>query len=152
MVAANVVRLSFLNKRPDIGALQVLEVIVVSSAQVGAHAAVVAGNDDATAAGGKLGVDAILDTEAGLLASVPEDRGVLVVAGAAQVDDAVSRKYVLGTTGRVLGGTAGNQLGIVVVEEVLVEVQVLLRIGEDSIIGLEAVLLEKCLIAEALDV
>ena len=129
-----------------------LEVIVVSSAQVGAHAAVVSGNDDTATAGGDLGVDAVLDTEASLLAGVPEDRGVLVVAGAAQVDNAVSRQHVLGTTSRVLGGTAGNQLGIVVVEEVLVEVQVLLGVGEDSIIGLEAVLLKKCLIPKALDV
>jgi hypothetical protein len=51
-----------------------------------------------------------------------------------------------------LGGTTGNQLGIVVVEEVLVKVQVLLGIGEDSIIGLKAVLLEKCLVAKALDI
>lgn len=151
MVTANVVELGVLNQRPDIRALQVLEVIVVGSAQLGAHAAVVARDDDAAAAGGHLGVDAVLDAEAGLLAGLAEDGGVLVVAGAAEVDDAVRRQHVLGAAGRVLGGAAGNQLGIKVVEEVLVDVLVLRR-GKDGVVGLELVLVQKGLVANGLDV
>jgi hypothetical protein len=151
VVATDVVGLGVLDEGPDIGALQVLQVVVVGSAQLGAHAAVVAGDDNAAAAGGDLGVDAVLDAETGLLAGVAEDGGILVVAGTAEVDDAVLRQDVLGTTGRVLGGAAGNQLGIVVVEEVLVDVLVLL-LGQDGIVGLETVLLKQRLVAKALDV
>jgi hypothetical protein len=151
VVAANVVRLGILNKSPDVIALQVVQVVVVGGAQLGAHAAVVAGDDDAAAAGGDRGVDAVLDAQTGLLAGVAEDGRVLVVAGAAQVDDAVVGENVLGTAGRVLGGTAGDQLGIVVVEEVLVDVQVL-GLGQDGVVGLETVLLEQGLVAEGLDV
>lgn len=151
MVPANIVGLGILNESPDIGALEMLEVVVVGCAQLGAHAAVVAGDDDAAATRGDLGVDAVLDAQTGLLAGIAEDGGVLVVAGTAQVDDAVVRQDVLGTTGGVLGSTAGDQLGIVVVEEVLVDVQVL-GLSQDGIIGLEVVLLEQVLVAEGLDV
>jgi hypothetical protein len=151
VVATDVVGLGVLDESPDIGALQVLQVVVVGGAQLGAHAAVVAGDDNAATAGGDLGVDAVLDAETGLLAGVAEDGGILVVAGAAEVDNAVLGQDVLGTTGRVLGGAAGNQLGIVVVEEVLVDVLVLL-LGQDGIVGLETVLLKQRLVAKALDV
>jgi hypothetical protein len=50
-----------------------------------------------------------------------------------------------------LGGAAGDQLGIVVVEEVLVDVEVL-GLGQDGIIGLEPVLLEQGLVAKGLDI
>jgi hypothetical protein len=151
VVAADIVGLGVLDEGPDVGALQVLQVIVVGGTQLGAHAAVVAGDDDAAAAGGDLGVDAVLDAQTGLLAGIAEDGGVLVVAGAAEVDDAVVGEDVLGAAGGVLGSAAGNQLGIVVVEEVLVDVLVLGR-GEDGVVGLEAVLLEQGLVAEGLDV
>ncbi len=151
MVAANIVGLGVLDERPDIRALQVLQVIVVGSAQLGAHAAVVAGDDDGATAGGLLGVDAILDTQTGLPDSFVEDTGVLVVAGTAQVDDAVLGEDVLGTTGRVLGGAAGDQLGIKVVEEVL-EDALVLGLGQDGIVGLETVLLEQGVVSNRLDV
>jgi len=151
VVPANIVGLSVLDESPDIGALEVLEVIVVGGAQLGAHAAVVAGDDDAAATRRDLGVDAVLDAQTGLLAGIAKDGGVLVIAGTAQVDDAVVRQDILGTTGSVLGSTAGDQLGIVVVEEVLVDVQVL-GLSQDGIVGLEVVLLEQVLVAKGLDV
>lgn len=124
---------------------------MVSGAEVGDHATVVTSDHDATAASGNLGVDAVLDAQTGLLAGVVKDGGVLVIAGATKIDDAVGREDVLGTTGCVLGGTAGDQLGIVVVEEVLVDVQVL-RFGKDGVVSLKAVLLEQSLVAKRLDV
>ena len=80
-----------------------------------------------------------------------ENGRVLVIAGAAEVDDAVGGQDVLGTTGGVLGGTASNELGVKVVEQVLVQRLVLL-LGEDGVVGLEAVLLEQSLVALGLDV
>jgi hypothetical protein len=151
VVPADIVGLGVLDEGPDVGALQVLQVVVVGGAQLSAHAAVVTGDDNAAAAGGDLGVDTVLDAQTGLLAGIAEDGGILVVADTAEVDDAVLGQDVLGTTGRVLGGAAGNQLGIVVVEEVLVEVLVLL-LGQDGIVGLETVLLKQRLVAKALDV
>ena len=151
VVAANIVGLGVLDERPDIRALQVLQVIVVGSAQLGAHAAVVASDDDGATAGGLLGVDAILDAQTGLPDGFVEDTGILVVAGTAQVDNAVFGEYVLGTAGRVLGGAAGDQLGIKVVEEVL-EDALVLGLGQDGIVGLETVLLEQGVVSDRLDV
>lgn len=62
---------------------------MVGGAEVGAQAPVVAGDDDAAAARLLLGVDAVLDAQAGGLDGVVQDGRVLVVAGAAEVDDAV---------------------------------------------------------------
>jgi hypothetical protein len=121
VVAANIIRLSVLDKSPDIGALEMLQIVVVGGTQVGAHAAVVAGDDDAAATRGDLGINTVLDTQTGLLAGIAKDRGVLVIASTTEVDNAVRREQVLGTAGGVLGSAAGNQLGIVVVEEVLID-------------------------------
>ncbi|KAL1838012.1 hypothetical protein VTJ49DRAFT_3135 [Mycothermus thermophilus] len=151
VIATDVVGLSVLNKRPDIRPLQVLKVIVVGSSQLGAHAAVVASDNDTATTRGHLGVDAVLHAQAGLLAGVAQDGGILVVAGTAEVDDAVGRQNVLGAAGRVLGGAAGDQLGIVVVEKVLKDVLVL-GLGQDGIVGLETVLFKQGLVAEGLDV
>jgi hypothetical protein len=151
VVTTDIVHLSILNQLPNVRALQVFQVVVVRGAQLGAHAAVVAGDDNAAAAGGNLGVDAVLDAQAGLLAGVAEDGGVLVVAGAAKVHDAVGRQDVLGAARRVLGRAAGDQFGIVVVEQVLEDVLVL-GLGQDGVVGLKAVFLEQGLVAEGLNV
>lgn len=149
--ATNVENISVLSKSPDLGLLQVVEAVEVGSTEVSAEGAVVAGDDGTAAASLLLGVDTVLDTETGGLAGIAESGGVLVVTDAAEVDDAVGREDVLGTTGAVLGGTTGNQLRLVVVEEVLVEGLVLV-LGEDGIVGLELVLVEELLVAESLDV
>lgn len=151
VVAAHIVRLGTLDQGPHLGLLQVVEVVVVGGAELGAHAPVVAGDDDAAAAGGHGGVDAVLDAQADLLDGVVQDGGVLVVTDAAGEDDAVGREHVLGAPGRVLRRAAGDQLGVVVVEQVLEDALVLV-LGEDGIVGLQAILLEQGLVAEGLDV
>lgn len=151
MVTTNVEHLSVLHQAPNLGLLQVVQPVVVGSAQIGAHAAVVASNDHTTSASRLRGLDAVLDTQTGLLDGVAQDGGVLVVADTAQVDDAVVREQVLGAAGRVLGRAAGDQLRIVVVEQLLV--QGLVRVlGEDGIVGLQVVFGEELVGAEGLDV
>lgn len=151
VVTTNVVHLSILNEAPDLGLLQVLEVIVVSSTEISAQASVVAGNDNTAATSLLLRVDTVLDAETSSLDGIVHDGRVLVITSTTEVDNAVGGQDVLGTTGRVLGGTASNQLGIVVVEEVLVQGEVLV-LGENGIVGLEAVLVEKGLVTNGLDI
>lgn len=151
MVTTNIVDLGALDKAPDLGLLQVVQAVVVGGAQVGAETPVVAGDDDAAAAGGLGGLDAVLDAEAGLLDGVLEDGGVLVVTDAAEVDDAVVGQDVLGAAGRVLGGAAGDELGLEVVQQVLVDGLVLV-LGQDGVVGLEAVLGEELIVSVGLDV
>jgi hypothetical protein len=116
VVTADVVDLGALDEAPDLWLLQVIQVVVVGGAQVGAETPVVAGDDDPAAAGGLRGLDTVLDAEAGLLDGILEDGGVLVIADTAEVHDAVVGENVLGATGGVLGGTAGDELGLVVVQ------------------------------------
>lgn len=52
-----------------------------------------------------------------------------------------SKVPYLGTTGSVLGGTTGDQLSVPG-EEVLIDAHVLL-LSEDSIVGLQAILLKE---------
>lgn len=151
MVTADIVDLGALDEAPDLGLLQVVQAVVVSGAQVGAETPVMAGDDDAAAAGGLGGLDTVLDAEAGLLDGVLEDGGVLVVADAAEVDDAVVGQDVLGAAGGVLGGAAGDELGLEVVQQVLVDGLVLV-LGQDGVVGLEAVLGEELIVAVGLDV
>lgn len=151
VVTTDIVDLGALDEAPDLGLLQVVQAVVVGGAQVGAETPVVAGDDDAAAAGGLGGLDAVLDAEAGLLDGVLEDGGVLVVADAAEVDDAVVGQDVLGAAGGVLGGAAGDELGLEVVQQVLVEGLVLV-LGQDGVVGLEAVLGEELIVAVGLDV
>jgi hypothetical protein len=129
----------------------VVKAVVVGSTQVSAQAAVVASDDDAAAARLLLGVDTVLYSQAGGLDGVVQNGGVLVVSHAAEVDDAVRAQDILGTTGGVLGGAAGDELGVVVGEQVLVEGNLAL-FGEDGIVGLEVVLVEEGLVAVGLDV
>lgn len=47
----------------------------------------------------------------------------------------------MGAAGGVLGGAAGDEFGVAVLEQVFVEAHVLV-FGEDGVVGLEAVVLE----------
>lgn len=151
VVAADVVELGVLNEVPDLGALEVVEVVVVGGGEVGAEAAVVAGDDDAAAAGGVLGVDAVLDAQADLLDGVAQDAGVLVVAHAAQVHDAPGAQHVRGAARRVLRRAARDQLRVVVVQQLVVQRNVLRR-RQDRVVRLEVVLLEQLFATDRLDV
>ena len=95
MVTTNVVNLSLLDQRPDLRLLQVLRLVLVSSRKVGAHAAVVASDDDTALAGGLDIIDTVLGVHTGLGASIPEEISVVVLADAAKVDDRVVGEQVL---------------------------------------------------------
>jgi hypothetical protein len=151
MVTTDIVSLSVLNEGPNLRLLQVLNIVVVGRAQFRTHAAVVAGDDDGAAARLDLGVHTVFDAKASLLDSIVEDGGVLVVANTTDVNDAVGGQDVLGTASGVLGSSSGDQLGVIVVEEVLEDALVLF-LGEDSIVGLESVLFEEGLVADSLDI
>lgn len=151
VVTTNIVHLGALNKAPDLGLLQVVQVVVVGGAQVGAETPVVAGDNDTAAAGGLGGLDAVLDTEAGLLDGVLEDSGILVVADTTEIDDAVVREDVLGATGGVLGGTTGDELGLEVVQQVLVDGLVLV-LSQDGIVSLEVILCKELVVAIGLNI
>ena len=149
--ATDVVELGVLDELADLGLLQMVDIIVVGSTEVSAETSVVASNDNTTSTSLLLGVDSVLDTKASSLDGIVKDGRVLVVTSTTKVDDAVGREDVLGTSGSVLGGTTSDELGVVVVQEVLIERDVLL-LSEDSVIGLEVILLEQCLITESLNV
>ncbi len=83
MVSAHVVDARLLDQRPDVRLLEMLKLVVVGGGQVRAHAALVAGDDDATAARRVLLVDAVLDAQPRLLGCIAEDVGILVAADAA---------------------------------------------------------------------
>ena len=151
VVTTDVVELSILYEAPDLGLLQVVEAVVVGSTEVSAKTAVMASDDNTATTGLDLGVDAVLDTQAGSLACIVEDGRVFVVSGTSEVDDAVGGQDVLCASGRVLGGAASNQLGLAVVEELLVKGQMLL-LGKDGIVGLQSVFLKQGLITNRLDI
>lgn len=151
MIATNVVNLGILDQAPDLGLLQVIKPIVVGSTQIRAHAPVVARNHHTAPARRLRRLDAVLDTKAGLLDGILKDGGVLVVADTADVYDAVVGQEVLGAAGGVLGRAASNELGIVVVEELLVE-RLVGILGEDGVVGLQVVLGEELIAAKGLDV
>lgn len=151
METTNVVDLGVLNELPDLRLLQVVKVVVVGSTEISAQASVVTGDDGTTAASLLLRVDSVLNTETSSLDSIVEDGRVLVVAGTTNIDNAVWRENILGTSGAVLGSTASNELGIVVVEEIFVKRDVLF-LGKNSVIGLQAILVKKSLVTLSLDV
>jgi hypothetical protein len=151
MVTTNKVVRSTLDKLPDLRALQMVDIIVVRSAQISAHGAVVPSNNDTTAAGLLLLVHAVFDPQTSLLDCIVEDSGVLVITNATKEDSGVGRKHILSATSGVLCSSAGDKLRGIVIQEVFVDVQVLL-FRKDGIIGLEAILGEERFIALRLDI
>ena len=149
VVATDKVDLGLLDEVPVL--LQVLDLVAVGSSEIGAHATVVAGDDDTAATGGLLVVVAVDGAETDLLVGLDQLLGVLVLANASNKDNRVGGEDVLGTSGGVLGGTTGVQVNLVVLEQVLVETHVLL-FGQDGVVGLESILLEQLLVADGLDV
>lgn len=151
MVTTNVVDLRVLNQAPDLRLLQVVQAIVVGGSQVGAHTPVVASDHHTAAARGLGGLDAVLDAEPDLLDGILEDACVLVVADAANEHDTVIGQHVLGASGGVLRGTAGDQLRLVVVQQLLIQRLVLL-LGQDRVVSLQAILRKEFVAANSLDV
>lgn len=99
MVSTDVVNLSLLHERPDIGLLQMLNLVFVGGSKVGDHATIVAGDDHATFSSRLSFVDAVFDVDASLFAGLSEDIGVLVFADTANVHDGVFGEDVLRQTG-----------------------------------------------------
>jgi hypothetical protein len=95
VVSTDVVDLGLLNQRPDLGLLEVLNLVLVGSSKVGAHAAVVASDNNTTLTGRLRLINTVLGVDTGLLASLLEDVTVLVLANAANVDNGLLRKQVL---------------------------------------------------------
>lgn len=95
VVATDVVELSLLDKGPDLGLLQVLNLVLVGSSEVSAHAAVVASDNDTALASGLSLVHTVLGVDTGLLAGLLQDVTELVLANAANVDDRVLGEHVL---------------------------------------------------------
>lgn len=148
METTNVEDLGVLDLLPDVILLQVLKLVVVRSSQVGAHRAVVASDDDTTTTSGSLLIVQVLGLDTGFLADVLKSLAVLVLAHTTNVEDRLGGEDVLRTAGGVLRGTSSNEDGLVVLHQVLVDTHVLLGVGENGIVGLEAVLLEELLITE----
>jgi hypothetical protein len=97
MVATDIVELCLLNQRPDLRLLQVLDLVLVGSSEVGAHAAVVASDDNTALSGGLSLIDTVLSVDTSLLTGLLEDVTELVLADAADVDNGLLREHVLGT-------------------------------------------------------
>jgi len=95
VISTNVVDLSLLDQIPDLRLLQVLRLVLVSGSKVGAHAAVVASDDDTALAGGLDIVDTVFGVDTGLGASVLQEIGIFVLANAANVDDRVVGEDIL---------------------------------------------------------
>lgn len=95
VVATNVVDLGLLNERPDLGLLEVLDLVLVGSSEVGTHAAVVASDDNTTLASGLGLIDTVLGVNTGLLASLLEDVTVLVLTDATDVNNGLIGEQIL---------------------------------------------------------
>jgi hypothetical protein len=149
VVTTDKVDLGLLDEVPVL--LQVLDLVAVGSGEIGAHATVVAGDDDTAATGGLLVVVAVDGAETDLLVGLDQLLGVLVLADTSNKDNRVGGKDVLGTSSGVLGGTTGVQVDLEVVEQVVVETHVLL-FGQDGVVRLEAILLEQLLVTNSLDI
>lgn len=146
VVTTDVEDLGTLDVLPHFRLLQMVDIVEVGGSKVGAKGAVVAGDDNTTAASGCLLVIAVHCLDTSLLVDVLKRLAVLVLANAANVHGGVLGEDVLGPAGGVLGSSTSNEHGIVVLDQVFEETKVLL-LGENSIVGLEAVLLEELLVS-----
>ena len=95
MVPANVVDLGLLYEFPDLGRLEMGELVLVCGVEGRDHGAVVAGDDDAAAASRVGGVDEVLGAESGGGAGGTEGFGVFILADAADEKDGGGGKDVL---------------------------------------------------------
>jgi hypothetical protein len=144
--ATNVEDLRVLDLLPDTLLLQMLELVVVGSSEVSAHGAVVAGDDHTAATSGSLLVVEVFGLDASVGRDLLQSLAVLVLANAADVDDRLGLKDVSSASCSVLRSTTGNLDGLVILEQVLVQAHVLLRVGEDGIVGFQVILVEESLV------
>lgn len=119
---------------------------MVRGPEVRYHGAVVASDDDGAAARVDFRIDAVFGAHAGFVDGRIQDGRVFVVAYAAEKDYRLRGEDVLGAASSVLGGAAGEKSGVVVVENLFVDGEVLL-LGKDGIVGLEAVFVKEGLVS-----
>ena len=86
-----------------------------------------------------------------LSALLSQNLRILIVTYTAYVPYTICGKHVLGSSSGVLSSTAGDELGLPVVDQVLIDAHLVL-FGEESVIEFEAVLFEHSVVAHALDV
>lgn len=144
--AADVEDLGILDLLPDVVLLQMVDLVVVRSSEVGAHGAVVASDDNTAATSRSLLVVEVLSLDTSIGRDLLESLAVLVLANASDVDDRFGLEDVSCTTGGVLCRTTSDEDSVVVLEQVLIQAHVLLWVGEDSIVGLQAILVEESLV------
>lgn len=96
METTDVEDLGVLDKSPDLGRLEVLNLVVVGGGKIGDHGSVVAGDDNTTASSGLGLVDAVLGANTLAIAGFAELIGLGVLADTANVDGGLSGKDVLG--------------------------------------------------------
>lgn len=87
MVPTHEIHSGLLDERPDLGRLEVLDFVLVGGSEMGAHGAVVAGDDDTAAAGRVVGRSEVLGSETSFGAGIAEDVGVFVRPHGADVED-----------------------------------------------------------------
>ena len=139
MVTPYIVDLGFFDQIPDPGLLQVRELVLVRGRQVRAHAPIMACDDDATPARRYVVDGQILRLQARLVARRPQDVGVFVLAHRADVEHRVGAQHVLRAPRRVLRRSPGDLHSLVVLEKVFVQAHVFGFVGQDGVVGLEAV-------------
>ena len=95
MIATNVEELGVLDQLPDLGLLQVLNLVLVGGGKVGAQGAVVAGDDNTAATSGGLLIITVGSLDTGMGTDVLKLLAVLVAANAANVDGGIGGEDVL---------------------------------------------------------
>jgi hypothetical protein len=93
----DVIDLCGLNELPDLGGLEVLNLVLVGGGKLGNQGTFIAGNDDSTTSSGLGGIDEVLRADSSLDgAGMAELIGGLVVSDTSDVDNGIGGENVLG--------------------------------------------------------
>lgn len=132
--------------------LQVGQIELLRSAQVGAQRSMLPRNQTGTGARGHLRIYKVGDNDIVLLSLLAHLSPKLVIAnGAHEGGSSLLRKEPLGDANGVLSSTAGDVLHLELLSQLLAQVSVLVT-GEDGIVWLQVVLVQKILSDASRDV
>jgi len=95
MIATDVVNFSTLDVCPDLGRLEVLQLVVVGGGKISDHRPVMAGNDNTTTASGLILLDAIFCENALPHTSTGKSLAKGILAGTSDVDRRLRREHIL---------------------------------------------------------